>query len=49
MRTVEHDTTTILRINGALLAAAQDRARKDGVSLSELFRRGVRRQMQEAA
>jgi len=49
MRTVEHDTTTIFRINAALLAAAQDRVRRDGMSMSEFLRDAVRQKVKEAA
>jgi predicted HicB family RNase H-like nuclease len=49
MRTVEHDNTLKFRVNGALLAEAAMHARSEGVTLSELVRSAIRREIRKAA
>ena len=49
MREQVHTSLTAFRINAALLAAASEKARRNGVSLSELLRHAVRKEVREAA
>lgn len=44
-----HNKTVQFRVNDALIAAAVAKARRDGMSLSELLRHAVRRELREAA
>ena len=44
-----HDAAFRFRVNEALLAAAEVRARQDGMTLSELIRHALRREIREAA
>jgi antitoxin component of RelBE/YafQ-DinJ toxin-antitoxin module len=44
-----HDAAARFRVNEALLAAAQKRARLQGMTMSELFRHALRRELAEAA
>lgn len=37
-----------VRVNEALVAAASEKARREGMTLSELVRQAVRRELQEA-
>lgn len=46
---VNHDAAATFRISGALLAAADERARREGMSLSEFLRHAVREKVREAA
>lgn len=49
MRSNVHDTTARFRVNERLLAAAEEKARREGMSLSELMRHALRREVMEAA
>jgi len=49
MRTNVHDTSTRFRVNSDLLAAAEAKARQEGMSLSEFLRHAVRQKVKEAA
>lgn len=44
-----HNTPVHFRANHALVAAAEEKARREGMSLSELLRHAVRREVREAA
>lgn len=44
-----HDTTVRFRVNAALVAAAEAKARREGMNLSEFLRHAVRREVREAA
>jgi len=44
-----HNAVASFRINGALLARAQEKARQEGMSLPELLRHAVRNAVKEAA
>lgn len=46
MRTGVHDTLARFRVNTALLASAAEKARQDGMTLSELIRAAIRREVQ---
>lgn len=48
MRSI-HDETARFRANAALLGAARQRARQQGMTLSEFFRAAVRNAVREAA
>jgi len=43
-----HDTAARFRVNEALLAAAQKRARVQGMTMSELFRHALRRELESS-
>ena len=49
MRTDVHNTAVRFRANDALVAAAVEKARREGMSLSELLRHAVRKEVREAA
>lgn len=49
MREQVHTSLTAFRINPALLAAASAKAKKEGVTLSELLRHAVRKEVRDAA
>ena len=49
MREQVHTSLTAFRINPALLAAASAKAKREGVSLSELLRHAVRKEVRGAA
>lgn len=49
MRSNVHDTMARFRVNEALLSAAEEKARREGMSLSELMRHALRRELREAA
>lgn len=49
MREQIHNSTARFRVNGALLAAAEAKARREGMSLSELLRHAVRQEVRSAA
>ncbi|GFZ89571.1 MULTISPECIES: ribbon-helix-helix protein, CopG family [Sphingobium] len=49
MRDQVHTSLTAFRINPALLAAASAKAKRQGVSLSELLRHAVRKEVRDAA
>ncbi len=40
-----HNQTAQFRVNGALLASAAEKARRDGMTLSELIRSAIRREI----
>ena len=44
-----HDTLVRFRVNEALVASASEKARREGMSLSELLRHALRRELKEAA
>lgn len=48
-RSPVHDGTVFFRVNKALLASAEERARREGMSLSELLRHALRRELRDAA
>lgn len=43
------NTSLRIRVNGALIAAANERARQQGMSLSEFMRSALRQQLSKAA
>jgi predicted HicB family RNase H-like nuclease len=49
MRGCVHDSTAKFRVNGGLLADAEQKARAQGMSLSEFMRHALRREVREAA
>jgi len=49
MRTHNHDAVIRFRANARLVASAEHRAREQGMSLSELLRHALRRELREAA
>jgi hypothetical protein len=49
LRAPVYDTAARFRVNEAMLAAAQERARLQGMTVSELFRHALRRELSEAA
>ena len=49
MREAVHDTVAAFRVNEGLLAKAEEKARREGMSLSELMRHALRREVREAA
>jgi antitoxin component of RelBE/YafQ-DinJ toxin-antitoxin module len=44
-----HDSLIRFRVNEELVAAAEAKARREGMTLSELVRQAVRREVREAA
>lgn len=44
-----HNAVASFRVNGALLARAQQKAQQEGMSLPELFRHALRREVKDAA
>lgn len=44
-----HDAAVYFRVNKVLLATAEEKARREGMSLSELVRHALRRELREAA
>lgn len=48
MREQVHTSLTAFRINPALLAAASAKAKREGVTLSELLRHAVRKEVRGA-
>lgn len=44
-----HTEIATFRVNDALLSAAANRARKNGMTLSEFMRAALRRELREAA
>ena len=44
-----HDANARFRVNEVLLASAQRHARQHGMSISELLRQALRRELREAA
>jgi predicted HicB family RNase H-like nuclease len=49
MRAQIHTTVVQFRANQSLLAAAHEKARREGMSLSELLRHALRRELKDAA
>lgn len=49
MRTAVHDTVTVFRANKRLVEKAAAKAEREGMSLSELMRQALRREVKEAA
>ncbi|QHD65767.1 hypothetical protein GS397_00895 [Sphingobium yanoikuyae] len=49
MRGNVHDTAVRFRANNALIVAATQKARREGMSLSELLRHALRKEVREAA
>ena len=49
MRNYVHNAEVRFRVNQALLAAVEEKARREGMSLSELLRHAVRKEVREAA
>jgi predicted DNA binding CopG/RHH family protein len=49
MRSNVHDAAARFRVNSDLLTAAEAKARREGMSLSELMRSALRRELREAA
>lgn len=49
MRGQIHNAAVRFRVSDTLLAAASAKARREGMSLSELLRHAVRRELREAA
>jgi hypothetical protein len=49
MRRQTHDATVYFRAPSHIVAAAEERARREGMSLSELIRHALRRELKEAA
>jgi len=49
MRPSVHGTVLRLSVNGALREAAEQRARSEGMTLSELVRHALRQEMKRAA
>ncbi len=49
MRAQVHTTRTAFRINSALLAEAESKARREGMSLSELMRHALRKEVRGVA
>lgn len=49
MRPGVHGSLIRFRVNEALVAEAEAKARRDGMTLSELVRQAVRREVREAA
>ena len=47
MRVSVHDCTLRFRANEALVAAAEQKARREGMSLSELIRHALRRELRD--
>ena len=44
-----HDMTVRFRANNSLVASAAEKARREGMTLSELLRAALRREIREAA
>jgi len=49
MRANIHDATIRFRVNETLLSAAEIKARRDGMSLSEFVRHAIRKELKETA
>ncbi len=49
MRQHTHDCVARFRVNTELLSAAEEKARREGMSVSELLRAALRREVREAA
>lgn len=49
MRQTVHSAVAQFRVSETLLAAAEEKARREGMSLSELMRAALRREVREAA
>lgn len=49
MRNNVHNSMIRFRANDALMAAAAEKARREGMSLSELMRHALRKEVREAA
>jgi antitoxin component of RelBE/YafQ-DinJ toxin-antitoxin module len=49
MKTAMHDSVVKFRVNETLLARASNHARSEGMTLSELVRSALRRELQDAA
>lgn len=49
MRANIHDAAVRFRVNETLLSAAESKARREGMSLSEFLRQALRRELKEAA
>jgi predicted HicB family RNase H-like nuclease len=49
VRNCVHDEVIKFRVSGVLLADAEAKARREGMSLSEFVRQAVRREVREAA
>ena len=49
MRRPTHDIEARFRINGHLIASAKARAEQQGMTLSELIRQALRRELQDEA
>jgi len=49
MREPVHDSVIRFRANAALIASAERKARREGMSLSEFLRQALRRELKEAA
>jgi metal-responsive CopG/Arc/MetJ family transcriptional regulator len=49
MRSVVQDTVAKFRVNGGLMARADAKAQREGMTRSELFRQALRREVGEVA
>jgi predicted HicB family RNase H-like nuclease len=49
MRRIIHTTPVNFRADPGLIAAAEEKARRDGMSMSEFMRAALRRELREAA
>jgi len=49
LRQAVHNSEARFRVNDGLLFAAEERARREGMSLSEFMRHALRRELQEAS
>lgn len=49
MRREIHNSTVRFRVNCALLAAAQEKALREGMTVSELLRHAIRKEVKDAA
>jgi predicted HicB family RNase H-like nuclease len=49
MRQQTHDAMARFRVSEGLLSAAEEKARREGMSLSELMRHALRREVREVA
>jgi len=49
MRPSVHDSVVRFRVSEGLVSAAEAKAREEGMTLSELIRQAVRREVREAA
>jgi len=49
MRAAVHDVPVSFRASAAIIAAAETKARRQGMSLSEFMRAAIRREVKDAA